>query len=217
MEVKVESKPEVTIVEPKDIYLEPGELGAILELIVKDKDGKVQDYRKLKSKSFVQQFMQLLHAQFAEIGSSIASTYQIRDTSNALKNARAYSGNFRADAGAGVVTHGIRVGTGGGGPTVADYALQTPIAHGVAAGNLQYSAMTFGAPAWDATTSQFTLTRVLANGSGGAITVNEIGLYVSGFDGGIRYFMTIRDVIAGGIAVANGASLTVNYRIQGVV
>jgi len=82
----------------------------------------------------------------------------------------------------------------------------------------------YGLPASDATTSSFTITRNFANASGNPITVSEIGLYIKAqegrFDGSARQtriFMTIRDVLAGGIAVPNGETLTVNYRFQCVV
>ncbi|GAH71984.1 unnamed protein product, partial [marine sediment metagenome] len=69
----------------------------------------------------------------------------------------------------------------------------------------------------DASVSQFTITRNFSNAAvGGDITVNEIGLYVKGYDteDDTYYFMIIRDVIAGGIAVPDGQTLTVNYREQ---
>ncbi|GAI66501.1 unnamed protein product, partial [marine sediment metagenome] len=54
--------------------------------------------------------------------------------------------------------------------------------------------------------------------NGGAITVNEIALYVKGYKYNVTYyFMIIRDVIAGGIAVPAGQTLTVNYREQAAI
>lgn len=90
---------------------------------------------------------------------------------------------------------------------------------------MQYGGVAFGAPASDATTSRFTITRDFVNASGGAITVNEIALYVMAYGSdlpsedttNIKNFMIIRDIIAGGIAVADGQTLTVNYREQAVV
>jgi hypothetical protein len=83
---------------------------------------------------------------------------------------------------------------------------------------MNYGAVTWGLPTSDATTSQFTITRNIANVSGGPVTVNEAGLYVRGSKYTSHYyFMTIRDVIGGGIVVPNGQTLTVNYRIQGVI
>jgi len=218
MEAQIKATPELTVIKEEKIkhLLLPGEVGAILELTVTDKDGKVTEQRILKSKSFVRQFLELLWIQALQIPE--VAPYNMRDTANALQNICESSYIFACDGGVGIITHGIVVGTGAVAPTINDYKLGTIIAHGVAAGQLQYSAVTFGAPASDATTSQFTITRNFANASGGAITVNEIGLYVKAYLYLVTYyFMTIRDVIAGGIAVPNGQTLTVNYREQAVI
>lgn len=122
----------------------------------------------------------------------------------------------------GVVTFGTRVGTGNTAVTITDYALQTPVAEGTGSGQMAHGAVTFGSPAADSTTSQFTITRNFTNSSGGSMTINEIGLYCRNFYSieaslTVGYFMIIRDVIGGGIAVPNGQTLTVNYRPQAVV
>ena len=222
MVTQIKLKPELKVIKEEEIkhLLEPGELGVVLELTVTDpKTGKVTEHRVMKSKSFVQQFLQLLFAKM--IISTSVNTISIRDTSNILRSVWLHGGSdtitpLDCNAGATVVLYGIVVGTNNTAPTITDFALLTPIAHGVAGGQMQYSAMTFGAPGADATTSQITLTRNFTANVGG-ITVNEIGLYVRGWDGTVKYFMTIRDVIAGGIAVPNGQTLTVNYREQAVI
>ena len=217
VKAETKSKPEAKIIREEIPHvLVPGEMRAVLELIVKDKDGKVTEKRVMRSESFVRQFTELL---FITITSNWTSNpYPIRDTGNVVRWVYTYREAYlRCDAGAGNGALGVVVGTGTVAPTIDDYALGAIIAHGTGAGQLQYSAMTFGAPASDATTSQFTLTRDFANGSGGAITVNEIGLFVQAYDDAYQYFMTIRDVIAGGISVPNGQTLTVNYRIQAVI
>ncbi len=214
-------KKDLKVIKPEEIkhLLLPGEVGAVLELIVRDKDGKVTEQRVMKSESFVRQFLELLWIQAFQLPEVVP--YNMRDTANALQNICESGLIFASNGGVGVITHGIVVGTGAVAPTINNYQLGTIILHDAApptAGRLQYSAVTFGAPASDATTSQFTITRNFANSSGGAITVNEIGLYVKGYLYNVTYyFMSIRDVIAGGIAVLNGQTLTVNYRIQAVI
>lgn len=218
---QIKVKPEIKVIKEEEIphLLVPGEVGAILELTVTDKDGKVTDHRVIKSKSFVRQFLELLWIQAFQIAE--VAPYPVKNTDGALVDICESSLIFASDGGVGIITHGIVVGTGAVAPTIDDYHLGTIIDHDAApptAGRFQYSAVIFGAPASDATTSQFTITRDFANASGGAITVNEIGLYVKGYlDNDTYYFMTIRDVIAGGIAVPNGQTLTVNYRPQAVI
>jgi len=223
MRTEIGLKHDLKVIKPEEIHhlLEPGELGVVLELTVTDpKTGKVTEHRVIPSKSFVQQFLQLL---FAKMICNISlSTVSIRDTSNILRNVYLFRPlgvtlhSLACNAGAGIVTNGIIVGTDNTAPIITHYALLAPIAHGVAGGQMQYSAMTFGAPGADATTSQVTLTRNFTANVGG-ITVNEIGLYVIGYDGADRYFMTIRDANFGGIVVPAGQTLTVNYREQAVI
>jgi len=222
MGTEIKAIPKLDVIKEEEIkhLLLPGEVGAILELVVSDKDGNITEKRVLKSKSFVRQFLELFWIQALTI--PIFIYYNVRDTSNVVQSISCHGYNYAANAGAGDITFGPVVGTGAVAPTINDYQLGTIILHDAApptAGRLQYGAVTFGAPASDATTSQFTITRNFANASGAAITVNEIGLYTEMRGDGINtyYCMTIRDVIAGGITVPNGQTLTVNYRLQAVV
>ena len=207
----------------KEVSL-PGELTAYCELVVRKKDGSIRERREFPSKSFVRQFFDLLLVQMQMVQE--LAPVQIRDVSDTLRDIAMSSLNFSADAAIGIDTYGIVAGTGNTAPTIDDYALETQIADGVAAGELQYGNVAFGLPASNITTSHFTLTRDLANNSGGLITVNEIGLYVLGRQGSylnpgdaaITYsFLTIRDVVAGGINIPDGDTLTVNYRLQATV
>jgi len=214
MGTEIKAIPKLDVIKEEEIphILEPGEVGAILELIVSNKDGKVTEQRVLKSKSFVQQFLQLLFVKFA-ISPTVAPI-SIRDTGNTLRAVYDTTYTFDTAAGVTVVTYGIIIGTGVVAPTISDYAIGIIIPHAT----MNYSACTYGAPAADATTSQFTITRNFANVSGGPVTVNEIALYCRAYyTAAIGYFMLIRDVIAGGIAVPNGQTLTVNYRLQAIV
>jgi len=220
MKAEIKAKPGVKVITEDEIphLLLPGEVGAVLELTVRDKDGKITNHRVMKSKSFVRQFLELLWITTYQIPDSKA--YGMIDPGGTYREIHATGYCFRSSAPAGTVTYGIIVGTGTTAPTIDDYAIETLIDHDAApptAGALQYGAVAFGAPSSDATTSHFTITRNFANASGGAITVNEIALYVEGYDTAVRYFMTIRDAIGGGIAVPDGQTLTINYRPQAAV
>lgn len=215
MDVKVKAEPKAEIVKPKEV--EQNEvLNAVLELTVKDKDGKVTEHRVLKSESFVRQWLELLYVQAAGMR---WYGYPVRDTSNTVRQVQADEESMRADALATDTTYGIVCGTGTTAPNIDDYTLEAQIAHGVGAGELQYSDMAIAHPAYDATTSQLTVTRDFANGSGATVTVYEIGLVLTmqATDDTTRYFLVIRDVIGAGIAIPTGQTLTVNYRIQATV
>ena len=216
MDAKVKIKPKVEVIkEPIPHLLVPGEMGAVLELTVKDKNGKVTEHRVMRSRSYVRQFLELLWVEMNQTPATIPLS--MRDVNNVLKDIYARYVNFRVDGAVGITTLGIIVGTGTTAPTINDYTIETIIAHGGVGGQLNYSDTTIAAAASDATTSQLTITRDFANASGGDITVNEIALYSQGTDGANQVFMFIRDVIAGGILVPNGQTLTVNYREQAVV
>lgn len=215
---KINDASEVKVVNKIQTCLEPGELGAMLDLRVWDpKTNQTTKELSKRSESYVQQFLQLMLVQMGMIGAT--GVANIRDTGNTLRTVKCPRngnyGTFRCDAAATVVTYGLIIGTGSTAPTITDYHIETIIAHAT----MNYSLMTFGAAASDATTSQMTLTRNFANVSGGGVTVNEVAAYVMGEDTGEaqRFFMILRDVIAGGILVPNGQTLTVNYRPQAVV
>ena len=199
----------------KEIAVEPGEVFATLELIVRNSDGEITEHRKLKSKSFVRQFLELLYAQACGLDAySMYAVAEITDITDTDRPVDAHSKMFACNAAAENVNNGVVVGTDDGTITaksVDNNKLGAQIGHGTGDGQLQYSAVVFGDPAASATTSQFRITRDFANGSGGSIDVHEIGLYVS--DGTYNY-MTIRDILGSAIAVPAGQTLTVNYQIQ---
>ncbi|MBA7615793.1 hypothetical protein ES703_23079 [subsurface metagenome] len=218
MDSQVKVKPELKIIREEKIphLLVPGEMGAVLELLVKDKDGKVTDHRVMRSKSFVRQFLELLWIQAFQIAS--IAPYSVRDTGNTLQAICQGAYTFACNALADDETLGIIVGVGTTAPDIDDYKIETIINTGGVGGQLNYGGVTYGAPASDATTSQFTITRDFSNASGAEITVNEIALYVKAHKYDTDYyFMIIRDVIGGGVAVPNGQTLTVNYREQAVI
>lgn len=189
-----------------------GEKRAFLELVVKNRDGSIADCRKLPARSFLRQFMEML---WVRLGGPNPSTIDIRDTGGVM---RAYGGQlyrdpFRVAAGTGVTTEGIIAGSGITAVTLDDSQIETLILHGTAAGRLQYGSVAVAHVADDGAVSQVTITRDFSNGSGAAVTVNELALYANDQDSQI--FAIIRDVIPGGIAVQNGQIFTANYRIEG--
>jgi hypothetical protein len=170
------------------------------------KDGKILKTSLPRlSQSFVLAYAQVMFIKMGGINS-----ISIQDTGNA---ARTVSNRTYLDAreDAGVVTNGLVVGTGTNAVALADYALQTQIAHGTGSGQLQYSASVVNLPSSDSTATTIILTRVFSNNSGGTVTVREIGAYVEGTESA-RKFCIIRDTT--NIGVSNGAQLTLNYILK---
>jgi hypothetical protein len=219
MKTEVGTKPTLEVMsKTEEIRVPPGELGAILELTVRNKKGEVTERQEMLSESFVKQFLQCLWISCARIATgNRIKDYWIKDLDGDLNPVQVASNSFQANAGPNVDTYGILVGTGTTAPTIDDYQMETKITHGIGAGQLQYSAVAFGAPTSDGTVSHFTITRDFSNASGSPITVREVGLVVliGRMGSGSDYYLTIRDSV--NITIPDGETLTVNYRLQATV
>jgi hypothetical protein len=217
MKANLTKDTEIKKIKPdQEITFEPGELGATIELIVKKPSGEVTEYRKLKSESFVKQFLQLWWAQSSYLDSNGAALAQIltNDIGGTNRLPVASSAMFASNAGAGDTGKGIVVGRGSTPVGVSDNKLVDKVAHGTSPTQIQYSAVTFGDPAAGASVSVFRITRDFSNASGGTISIWEIGLDVG--DGSYSY-LAIRDVLGAAINVPSGQVLTINYQIQGSI
>lgn len=111
---------------------------------------------------------------------------------------------------------GVVVGSGNAAVTPTDYALQTKILHGVAAGTLLHGStecfsLTFADP-----NGQFTIRRYFTNASGGNVTIEEVGIYAYGFltlnTGAL--FCIARDVLGAAIVLNDTELLEVTYTPQ---
>lgn len=219
MKTETTAKPVVEVTKRTDeLRVPPGELGAVLELTIRNRQGKITRHEEKLSESFVKQFLQLLWASCVRVGTGYRiKDYQVRDVDGDLNPVQVASTSFQANAGPNIDTYGILAGTGTTAPAIDDYQMETKISHGIGAGQLQYSAVAFGAPTSDGTVSHFTITRDFSNASGSPVTVREVGLVVrfermgSGYD----YYLTIRDAV--NITIPDGETLTVNYRLQAAV
>ena len=216
---RLEGRVTPTVVKPRPIF-RPGEMGVVLEYTVRTPEGKVTEHKRMKSKSFVRAFLELLFVQMQM--TSYNYPYAIRNTSNAMSNMSENYLAFSVGAAEGAAGNGVVVGSGVGAVDIDDYKLGTQISHGNTAGLLWYGAQTYGAPGAGALLSVFRMTRDFTNATaigsppGGNVTVNEVGVRCNSFDSGgtSRNFLIIRDVIALGIVVPTGQILTINYEEQ---
>jgi len=192
-----------------------------IELEVRDKNGKLIEFRRQKSDSFVKGLIGLLRGIFRCVAGSAMTDEPITELGGASKNffSQSYGtpGGFgrahACNAPAGNAAYGLIVGTGTTPVTMTDVALATKIAHGSGSGQLNYGAHTVDASVIDSTTAKFNFVRTFSNASGAAITVNEIGIYLSALDSAEAqwYICIARDIISGGVSVPNGSTLTVRY------
>jgi len=208
-----------------------------------NKDHRLLERRELPSRSFVKNFIGLLYCAHAQIQQG--APYSMQDITNTARNVDGqcdpnyYSkSNLRIAAAPGPAGEfctsgtysmanldyylmlkgdqiGIQVGTGVGAVTPTDVALGTRIAHGSAAGQLEYGGCELLSIAFADPNGQFTIRRYFSNNSGGAITVQEVGIYSVGtkYTYGAWYFLIARD-LTGAIAVANTELLRVTYVVQ---
>jgi hypothetical protein len=208
----------------QEIEFEAGEVGAVLEAALTGADRAIRHRVRMKSRSFTKQFIFILWCeacfQWNDWTTPIPGDYGITltDIGGASRaGVLARAGNLYLNGGAGDINRGLVVGTGTNAPTIDDFRLQSQIGHGTGSGQLQYSAVTFGAPSTDGLLSQFTVTRDFANNSGAPVTVYEAGLYCRAYPNADAYFCIVRDVISARIVVNNGETLTLNYRIQAML
>ena len=180
--------------------------------------------RKYRSKSFVKAFLVTMYRQFSKL------TYGTLDTSNTLITVtddsvvyyvNACTGNFWTLAGTSSVIVkntvstqiGIVVGTGTNAVATTDYALQTLIANGVAATQLEYGAMYVYPVTVSAPNATLDIERIFRNSIGGTITIKELGIYYkAGAANNCYYYCMVRDLST--IAVLNGEYLKITYTFQ---
>lgn len=185
------------------------------EVIVKDKHGRVIVRQKRKAHSYLVAYSQLMY-----IGTNgpPAGSQNIVNTDGVTRNATANYYTFSMIALAGDTDYGIRVGSGNTPVDISDYALDTPVAEGVGAGQLSHLISVITNPTVAAGEAAFTVARVMVNGSGGTITVRNIGIYSQ--TGNIfpeRYCCIVRDVLPGEVLIPDGGSITVTYTVKVVV
>lgn len=168
-------------------------------------DGKI-----VKCHSYVLQWLELIHVQLAQL-----TDFSITDVGSTARDVDANSINLKGDAASGDDSYGIQVGSGSGAEDPSDVALGTKITHGTGAGQLQYQAMSITAPAIDGDYVEYELARDFINSSGGAVTVNEVGMVLQGHDGtAARYFLVLRDVLPDPPSIDDGETLPVKYTLR---
>ncbi len=178
----------------------------IYAVTVTDKDGKVLKRITAPSKSFVEQWNKLINVQARQV------TATIKDTGGTARSVATHAYNLQMNGGAGVTTYGIRIGTGTTAVAITDYALETPLAHGVGADQFSHLAVAISLPAVAGSTCSFTVSRTMINNSGATITgIRELGCYVK--MAASYYGLGFRDVLGTGVDVPDGGAITVEYTI----
>jgi len=160
-------------------------IDAHLTVIVTDKNGKVVLRKRYKSRSFVVGFLNALYSDFT------------------------YGGLFNSP--------NIVVGSGTAKPTISDTGLESQIGNGTGSGQLQYGSDSLTTPAVNTSTNTGSITwnKSFTNGSGGNVTVSEVGAYanISNTSGGSATYFILHDLLPSPITLSPNQVLTVAYTI----
>ena len=115
--------------------------------------------------------------------------------------------------------HGLVVGSSNAPEDVDHFALQSPIANGLGAGQLSMIAQEAPVLSYNAETKTLTdtLVRFMNNNSGGDITVGEVG-YICKMQTGTAYSMSLflfsRDVLDPVVIIPNAGQIRIQYQIS---
>jgi len=179
------------------------------EVILRDKHGRVLAHLKQPARSWLKQWSQLIYGGMAGVAQSVSDINGVARTQSVtydLLNVAGLAGN---------ASLGVVVGTGMDPAIINDYRLQSQVAHGFGAGQLNHqSTEIIYPPSRSGPECSFQVKRIFINGSGGMVSVNEIGVYgaiTSSFSACI-----IRDVLVGTVNIPDGGSMTVIYRVKAV-
>jgi hypothetical protein len=195
----------------------------MVELEVRDKNGRIVKKHRQMSHSFLRQWIQFLRCQTSITPGGSGITISVVDeTGTARTFPYSWTEMFNREALmcnalAGDNGFGIVVGISDVPNTINTYSLGAKISHGTGSGQLQYGYHTFE----DITNPSgnilvFRIIRTFSNGSGATITVKETGLQVRNNDssGAGRNYLIARDVLGTPVDVPNGMTLTVRYIFQ---
>lgn len=175
-------------------------------VVVRDRQGKVVSRERRKSRSFLKAWNQLVYLQVAGVGITI------KDTGGVNRSINPWAVNFQMIGPAGNDDYGIRVGTGNTPVDIADFALETPINEGVAAGQMEHLISTVDDSVVSPPACSFVAHRTIANNSGGLITVREAVIYTK-MTSATYYGCVIRDILAVPQGVPDGGSITIDWTI----
>jgi hypothetical protein len=219
--------PKVKTFIPEHKIEQEGNVLLDMEYVVRDKDGKEVLRRQEYGDSFVANFIKILFCacgrHFAPDTGSVmtltdtTNTARTGDEDNAPTTNMSLTQLFDCNATSGDDSHGLLVGTGTTATDIDDYALDTVVAEGTGAGQMEYGNHSIVASTHDGSTNSYAgITRTVANNSGGSIVVAEVGL-VCNMDWDTttnRNFLLLREVLGTTVTVLDTQTLTATVRIK---
>ena len=183
--------------------------GLSYEVVVRDRHGEVVKQVAAPSRSYVSVWNQCLYVLNRH------TSYSITDTGGTARSISYSSSVLRANAGAGEIGYGIRVGKGATPVTINDYALEAPCVEGTGPDQFLHQATATSSPVIAGNDCSFWLRRVMVNNSGSTISgIREIGCYVLMKYSPAYYGLGYRDVLPSEVYIPDGGSITVTYTLK---
>ena len=174
-------------------------------ITVADESGTITDTRSFESRSYVLGLIDGLYVQATGQALSIPDTGNTGRSCSQALTALTMSGPVTDS------TRGLVVGRSSQAVVIADHDLITPITHGTGANQMTYALGSYTAPASGASSRSFTLSRVMTNGSGSSIAVEECGIYATL---GAGYIHCMARDLTGTINVGAGSTITIQYTLS---
>ncbi len=175
-------------------------------VVVRDRHGKVISRERRRSRSFLKQWNQLVYVHLCGVSQNITRT----DGTPAGISSQV--DDFAMNAAAGITTYGIRVGTGNTPVAIDDYALDTAIAEGTGAGQMEHLICTVATSVVAAPSCSFVVSRSIVNNSAAEITVREAGIYMRMM--AAHHGCATRDIFGTPQAVPIGGAITVDWTLK---
>jgi len=184
-------------------------VGLFYQIKVTDKNGKiVRKTRLRRSKSFCLAFLQAVEVQFSNATVLIKDTLAANISTIPAVVTLSTLGPEANDS------QSLLLGTGTTTPTNIDYVMETKIAHGSGAGELNHAATSFITSQVVGPNVDFQVLRSFQNLSGSPINVTEAGIYSTLTSG--KFGLTVHDVFTA-VPVADGETITVTYTFRTTV
>ena len=183
------------------------------QVIITDRHGRVVRRTRLRrSRSLLRQWIELLRVRFTQ-----ENQPGVKDIAGATVTIiHASTVGMLINGGTGDANRGPVVGSGSLPVDIADFVLGAVIPNGTGAGQLAYAATTFSGIVVDATSAQFTVSRIFNNQSGGPVAISEVGIHAQNNTSGQiqHFFLIVRDLVSPAETVPSGGAATLVYTVR---
>ncbi len=206
----MEKKPFMMLPAPVGIR-EAAEVELYIYAEVRDAEGNLTwTMPQRKSDSFVQNFLIFIGAMLDGVDTDAidkdnTSQRIYDDTTGDASN------YFQGSGPVGNADYGIIIGSNSTAEDNTDYWMNTQIVEGSGVGEMKYNIQNIEAPAVVGANVDMEYKRVFTNLSGAQVDVRECGIAVLQNGVGTKYHLIARDLLGGGVGVADNASLLIMY------